>query len=102
MPLGTLHVDSWNLHRKDACVNRENYSIMTDDVNTNTFQRYDGTEGTSFCPTGRHKSIHLSLFAKQENMNKYGHFTEGEREEKAIPQGYHRCFSSQSLLNMTL
>ena len=48
---------------------------MTNDVNTNTFQRYDGTEGTSFCPTGQRKCIHLFLFSKQENMNKNGRYS---------------------------
>ena len=33
-----LHVDYWKLHTKDACVDWKNYSIMTDHVNTNTFQ----------------------------------------------------------------
>ena len=46
---------------------------MTKDVNTNTFQGSDGTDGTSFCPIGQHKSTHLSPSAKQENTDEYGY-----------------------------
>ena len=101
MPLGKLHADSWNLHTKDACLGQKNYSIMTDHVNANTFQGQDGTDGTSFCPTGQRKCVHLSLSSKQENMNKYGHDTKRKLKEKAIPQRYLRSPSSQFLLSMT-
>ena len=52
------------------------------DGNTNTFPGWDGTEKTSFCPTGRGRSIHLSLFSKQENTDDYGHEMEKKLERK--------------------
>ena len=62
---------------------------MTDDVNTNTFQGQDGTDETSFYPTGQRKSIHISLSSKQENMNKYGQYT--KKKLKKTP--YHKASS---------
>ena len=41
------------------------------------------------------------LLLKQENVNKYEPVTESEFEEKAIPQDYLRCPSSQFFLNRT-
>ena len=82
MPLGVLHVDSWNLHTKDASVDRKNYSIMTDHANTNTFHGKDGADGTLFCPTGQRKSIYLSFSSKQGNLNKYGHYTKKNSKKR--------------------
>ena len=38
IPLGMLHVDSYKLQTEDACVTANYYTIMTDDVKTNTFR----------------------------------------------------------------
>ena len=76
MPLGMLDVDSYNPHTKYACGIGKHYTIITADVDTNTSQGYNGTDGTSFCPTDRCKSTHLSRFSKQENVNKYGQLCE--------------------------
>ena len=72
---------------------------MTDHANTNTLQGNDGTDETPICPTGQRKSMHLSRSSNQQNINKYGHYTKRKLEEKAIPQGYLRCPSSQFRLN---
>ena len=75
---------------------------MTDDVNTNTFQGQDGTDGTSSCPTGRCRSIHLPPFLKRGKLKKMGIFTKRELDEKAIPLDYLPCPSSQFLVKRTL
>ena len=91
-----LHVDSWNVHVKDACLIGKYYTIMTADVNANTFQGEDGTDGTSFSPADRYKDIHLSLFSKQQNAKKCQQFT--KRKLKKEP--YHKTISSGILLSL--
>ena len=66
---------------QDACVKWKYCAIITDDVNTNTIQGYDGTNGTSSCPTGQRKSVNLSLSSKQETWINMGIIRQGNQKE---------------------